>query len=255
MTTPALVAFDLDDTLAPSKGTIDPRIAALLGDLLRTVDVAIISGGNEAQFRSQVIAQLADTDAAALARLHLLPTCGTRYLRHDGTDFVPLYAHDLSADEKAAALTALQEEAVRLGLWEAEPWGDILEDRGSQITFSALGQRAPREAKHAWDPSGAKRGALRDAVALRLPGLEVRSGGSTSIDITRAGIDKAFGMRQLSAHTGIPLGAMLFYGDRLDEGGNDYPVRAIGVPCVAVDGWEDTADRLDALLPTLTARV
>ncbi|NKF31316.1 HAD hydrolase family protein, partial [Pseudomonas sp. BGM005] len=92
---------------------------------------------------------------------------------------------------------------------------------------------------------------LRDAVATRLPGLEVRSGGSTSIDITRAGIDKAYGMRQLEEHTGIPLESMLFFGDRLDEGGNDYPVLAIGVPSVAVEGWEDTADKLDDLLKTL----
>jgi phosphomannomutase len=197
------------------------------------------------------VARLGDADAADLARLHLLPTCGTRYLRHDGTDFTSVYAHDLSDAEKQAALTALREEAERLGLWETEPWGEILEDRGSQITFSALGQRAPREAKHDWDPTGAKREALRDAVATRLPCLEVRSGGSTSIDITQAGIDKAFGMRQLAERTGIALTDMLFYGDRLDEGGNDYPVLAIGVPSVAVEGWEDTADKLDALLLTL----
>ncbi|WP_341955051.1 HAD-IIB family hydrolase [Microbacterium sp. LWH13-1.2] len=251
MTSPDLVAFDLDDTLAPSKGAIDPRIASLLLALMQRVDVAIISGGNEAQFRSQVIAQLGDIDATTAARLHLLPTCGTRYLRHDGADFAPVYAQDLTAEQKTGALTALREEAERLGLWEAEPWGDILEDRGSQITFSALGQKAPHDAKRDWDPSGAKREALRDAVAARLPDLEVRSGGSTSIDITLAGIDKAYGMRQLAEHTGIPLTSMLFYGDRLDEGGNDYPVLAIGVPSVAVEGWEDTADKLEALLPTL----
>lgn len=251
MTSPALVAFDLDDTLAPSKSAISERIAAQLLALLEKVDVAIISGGNEQQFRSQVIAQLGSADADAVARLHLLPTCGTRYLRHDGSDFAPLYAHDLSEEEKSGALTALREEAERLGLWEPEPWGDILEDRGSQITFSALGQKAPRDAKHDWDPTGAKREALRDAVAARLPGLEVRSGGSTSIDITRAGIDKAYGMQQLAAHTSIPLTSMLFYGDRLDEGGNDYPVLALGVPSVAVDGWEDTAEKLDELLKAL----
>ncbi|REJ05912.1 HAD-IIB family hydrolase [Microbacterium bovistercoris] len=254
MTAPRLVAFDLDDTLAPSKGAIDPRIADLLRALMHRVEVAIISGGNEEQFRSQVIAQLGETEAEDLARLHLLPTCGTRYLRHDGKDFAPLYAHDLTSDERDAALEALREEAERLGLWAPDPWGDILEDRGSQITFSALGQRAPREAKVAWDQDGAKRAALRDAVAARLPGLEVRSGGSTSIDITRAGIDKAYGMRQLAELTGIPLTDMLFYGDRLDEGGNDYPVLAIGVPCIAVDGWEDTADKLDELLTALTSR-
>ncbi|MFK4851411.1 HAD-IIB family hydrolase [Microbacterium sp. ZW T6_19] len=251
MTTPALVAFDLDDTLALSKSPISPRIAELLRALLHQVEVAIISGGNEAQFRTQVIAQLGETDAARLGRLHLLPTCGTRYLRHDGTSFAPLYAHDLTDDEKTRALTALREEADRLGLWETEPWGEILEDRGSQITFSALGQKAPGDAKHAWDPSGAKRLTLRDAVAARVPDLEVRAGGSTSIDITRAGIDKAYGMTQLAEFTGIPLSSMLFYGDRLDEGGNDYPVLALGVPSVAVDGWEDTADKLDELLKAL----
>ncbi|MBO0979930.1 HAD-IIB family hydrolase [Microbacterium sp. SD291] len=253
MTSPALVAFDLDDTLAPSKAAISPRVAGQLRALLRAVDVAIISGGNEEQFRSQVIAHLGDADAADLARLHLLPTCGTRYLRHDGSGFAPLYAHDLTEDEKSAALIALREEAERLDLWEAAPWGEILEDRGSQITFSALGQQAPREAKHDWDPTGTKRLTLRDAVAARLPGLEVRAGGSTSIDITRAGIDKAYGMLQLAEHTGIPLTSMLFYGDRLDAGGNDYPVLALGVPSVAVEGWEDTADKLDELLAGLVA--
>lgn len=255
MTSPSLVAFDLDDTLAPSKGTIDPRIAALLNELLRSVDVAIISGGNEAQFRTQVVAQLADADPEALARLHLLPTCGTRYLRHDGSDFVAVYAHDLSDEEKSAALTALREEAERLGLWEAEPWGEILEDRGSQITFSALGQAAPVDAKRAWDPTGAKKSALRDAVAARVPDLEVRSGGSTSVDITRKGIDKAYGMRRLAEETGVPLAAMLFYGDRLDPDGNDYPVLAMGdIECISVTGWEDTAEKLDALLETLPER-
>ncbi len=248
MTTPRLVAFDLDDTLAPSKSAIDPRIAALLLALAEHVEVAIISGGNEEQFRTQVVAKLSSADPATLRRIHLLPTCGTRYLHYDGTGFSLLYAHDLTDAQKTAALTALEEEAGRLGLWESETWGPILEDRGSQITFSALGQKAPHDAKKAWDPDGSRRAALREAVAPRVPELEVRSGGSTSIDITHGGIDKAYGMTELAARTGIPFAEMLFYGDRLDEDGNDYPVKALGVPCVAVQGWEDTADHLDALL-------
>lgn len=60
-------------------------------------------------------------------------------------------------------------------------------------------------------------------------------------------------MTELSERTGIALADMLFYGDRLDEGGNDYPVKALGVPSVAVEGWQDTAEHLEALLPTLRA--
>ncbi len=46
---------------------------------------------------------------------------------------------------------------------------------------------------------------------------------------------------------------MLFVGDRLDERGNDYRV-AMGVACQAVDSWEDTAEFLEALIPTLSGQ-
>lgn len=254
MTIPRLVAFDLDDTLAPSKTAIDPRIGDLLLALAERVEVAIISGGQLQQFQTQVVERLPQTDAETLAQFHLMPTCGTQYYRLSPDGVTTVYAHKLTDDEKERALTAVREEAERLGLWEAEPWGDILEDRGSQITFSALGQRAPLDAKTAWDPTGEKKNTLRDAVAARIPDLEVRSGGSTSVDITHRGIDKAYGMRQLEQETGIALDDMLFVGDRLDEHGNDYPVLAMGVTCHAVEGWEDTAAFLDELIPTLPQR-
>lgn len=254
MTTPRLIAFDLDDTLAPSKSAIDPRIGSLLIALAERVEVAIISGGQLEQFRSQVVDRLPAASTEVLSHIHLLPTCGTQYYRLEEQGIATVYAHALTEDEKTRALAAVEGEARRLGLWEAETWGDILEDRGSQITFSALGQRAPLDAKVAWDPTGSKKNILREAVATRIPDLEVRSGGSTSVDITHRGIDKAYGMRQLSEQTGIPLEDMLFLGDRLDPDGNDYPVLAMGVECHAVEGWEDTAEYLERLLPSLPAR-
>ncbi|MGX9349421.1 HAD-IIB family hydrolase [Microbacterium sp. KNMS] len=252
--TPRLVAFDLDDTLAPSKSPIEPRIGELLIALAERVEVAIISGGQIQQFRMQVVDRLPGAPEA-LSHIHLLPTCGTQYFRHTGDDFSAVYARELTDDEKRRALAAVEEEAKRLGFWETQTWGPILEDRGSQITFSALGQEAPVDAKKAWDPTSEKKSALRDAVAARVPDLEVRSGGSTSVDITRKGIDKAYGMRQLAEETGIDLDDMLFYGDRLDADGNDYPVLAMGVACVSVTGWEDTVEKLEELIPALPVRV
>ncbi|WP_460772317.1 HAD-IIB family hydrolase [Microbacterium sp. GXF7504] len=252
--TPKLVAFDLDDTLAPSKQAVDPRMGRLLLDLAARVEVAIISGGQLAQFTSQVVERLPDASADLLSHFHLLPTCGTQYYRIEPDGIRTVYAHSLSDDEKTRALAAVEEEARRLGLWEEQTWGPILEDRGSQITFSALGQQAPLDAKTAWDPTGEKKNTLREAVAARIPDLEVRSGGSTSVDITHRGIDKAYGMQRLVEQTGIPLDDMLFVGDRLDPDGNDYPVLALGVTCHAVHGWEDTAAHLDALIPTLPPR-
>ncbi|MBW9095479.1 HAD-IIB family hydrolase [Microbacterium jejuense] len=252
---PRLVAFDLDDTLAPSKSPIDARIGELLVALAERVEVAVISGGQLAQFTTQVVDRLPAEATDARTRLHLLPTCGTQYYRLSADAVVTIYQRSLTDDQKARALAAVEGEARRLGLWESETWGEILEDRGSQITFSALGQKAPVSAKSAWDPTGEKKNALRAAVAALLPDLEVRSGGSTSVDITERGIDKAYGMRQLAEQTGISLDDMLFVGDRLDPDGNDYPVLAMGVRCHAVDGWEDTVTYLEALIPTLPVRV
>lgn len=246
--TTKLVAFDLDDTLADSKSRMEPEMAAMLLRLLDVAEVCIISGGNYTQFQNQVLAVLDIDDAARLGRLHLMPTCGTQYLRFDDGAWAQRYAEVLSDDQKQRALESVERNARALGYWEADTWGPILEDRGSQITFSALGQQAPVDAKAAWDADGLKKGALRNAVAAELDDLEVRSGGSTSIDITKRGVDKAYGMRKLVEATGIALDEMVFVGDRLDPDGNDYPVKAMGVESIAVHGWRDTVGVVEALL-------
>lgn len=224
-----LVAFDLDDTLAPSKTPISPEMAEALSALLARCPVLVISGGNLAQFRSQLLAPLGRP--AALADLHLMPTCGTRYLRLVDGEWAQVYAHDLSAEDRALASEALEVVARGAGLWEGDDvvHGERIEDRGSQVTFSALGQQAPPDAKRAWDPDGRRREVLRRGVAALLPDLEVRSGGSTSVDVTARGIDKAYGLSRLLELLTLDPDEVLFVGDRLDPGGNDHPVVALGV--------------------------
>ncbi|WP_216386629.1 HAD-IIB family hydrolase [Arcanobacterium phocae] len=244
MTHYALLAFDLDDTLAPSKSPLPKPMACALKRLLDVSEVCVISGGQFEQFSSQLLANL-DANNEQLAKLHLMPTCGTRYLRFSEGQWSSVYARDLTDDERARALASLERRAKELGLWEEKTWGPILEDRGSQITFSALGQQAPVDAKKAWDPDRTKKELLRAAVAKDLPDLEVRSGGSTSVDITRSGVDKAYGIAELSKQTGISINDMLFIGDRLDEGGNDFPVLRLGIDTHPVGGWEDTVEFVD----------
>ncbi len=241
------VAFDLDDTLAVSKSRIDDRMADLLARLVQATDVCIISGGRFEQFESQVLQHLT-ADPQALAALHLMPTCGTRYYRWVDGDWQLIYAEDLADEDKHRIVTVLEQGARDLDLWEDHAWGDRIEDRGSQITFSALGQQAPPTEKYQWDPDNQKKQHLRAYAAERLPDLEVRVGGSTSVDVTRRGIDKAYGMRKLMQQLGIAADEILFVGDRLEPGGNDYPVRAVGVRCVEVTCWQDTADYVERLL-------
>jgi phosphomannomutase len=247
-----LIAFDLDDTLAPSKSRVDPQMAALLDDLIALVPVCIISGGRFEQFTMQVLSCLSPGDH--LSDLHLMPTCGTQYYEWAGDQWEQVYSEELSEQQKSTVITALTEGAKELGLWEDQTWGPIIEDRGSQITFSALGQEAPVDAKKLWDPTGGKKERLRRYVAARVPELEVRGGGSTSVDVTRKGVDKSYGMEKIKIKLGLRNDDILFVGDRLDEGGNDYPVKAMGIECIAVREWQETAVVVRDLISSLKQR-
>jgi HAD superfamily hydrolase (TIGR01484 family) len=247
-----LLAFDLDDTLAITKSPISDEMAEILGKVLEEFEICIISGGRYEQFKTQVVDRL-HIEPHKLNRLHLMPTCGTRYYRYNelDTEWQIQYAEDLTEEQKALVIEVLENSAKELGYWEKTPAGDIIEDRGSQITFSALGQKATPEDKYSWDPDGIKKAALRDLAAQSLPGLEVRAGGSTSIDVTREGIDKAYGMQKLIDAIDISKDDILFFGDNLQEGGNDYPVKAFGIDSLDVEGWEDTARRLESILAVI----
>jgi HAD superfamily hydrolase (TIGR01484 family) len=242
-----VVAFDLDDTLTASKSKIDQHMADLLVELLARLDVCIITGGRFEQIDAQVL-QYLHAPSGRLAHLHIMPTCGTRYYIWRNGAWHRCYAEYLTADEKRRIANVLAEGAKHLGFWEQNPWGEIIEDRGSQITYSALGQKAPADAKHEWDPDGSKKRKLRDYAAERLPDLEVHVGGTTSVDVTRKGIDKAYGIKRLIEQLSISPDQLLFIGDRLSEGGNDYPVRALGVRWVEVTQWQDTARYVQDLL-------
>lgn len=233
------VAFDLDDTLAPSKSPLDPSMATALVSLLQRLPVCIISGGRFEQFQAQVLDRLTAPEQV-LGRLHLMPTSGTRYYTRQHGAWSLVYAEDLSAQEKSRIVQVLEDTSKALGYWEEHPWGELIEDRGSQVTYSALGQAAPLDAKAAWDPDGTKKRLFVTHAAPLLPDFEVRGGGSTSIDVTRKGIDKAYAVRKLMTQIHATPEELLFVGDRLDEGGNDYPVLAVGVPCVPVTSWQDT---------------
>jgi phosphomannomutase len=244
-----LIVFDLDGTLAESKAPVDAEMAALLRDLLRVAKVAVISGGDWPQFEGQLIAGLPrDAD---LVNLSLLPTCGTKFYRFDA-GWKQLYSEDFTAADKETIISALQRTVESSGFGAQKIWGEQIEDRGSQLTFSALGQQAPLEEKKRWDPGFAKRKQIKAALDKLIPEFSVRLGGTTSVDITKLGIDKAYGIRKLRDTLGISIGAMIFIGDALFPGGNDDPVRQAGVVTIQVRDPNETKRVIEAIIACLT---
>ena len=243
-----LIVFDLDGTLAESKSALDAEMAARLHDLLGVLQVAVISGGDWPQFEKQLLSHLPQDDR--MVNLSLLPTCGTKFFQYKG-EWKRLYSEDFTADEKQKIISSLEKAVGVAGFKVEKFWGEAIEDRGSQITYSALGQQAPLEEKDKWDPEFAKRKKIKAILEPLLPGFSVRLGGATSIDVTKPGIDKAYGIGKLRDLLGISLQEMIYVGDALFVGGNDYPAEEAGVVCISVRGPNETKCVTEAIIACL----
>ncbi len=243
-----LIVYDLDGTLAESKSSLDAEMAALLHDLLGVIKVAVISGGNWPQFETQLLSHLPHDER--LANLSLLPTCGTKFYQYSG-DWKKLYEEDFSADQREKILSSLKKALAAAGFKVEKTWGEDIEDRGSQITYSALGQQAPLEEKDKWDPDYAKRKKIKALLDTYIPEFSVRIGGATSIDITKPGIDKAYGIRKLRDLLGISLKEMIYIGDALFVGGNDYPAEEAGVASIPVRDPRETKRVTETIIACL----
>jgi phosphomannomutase len=242
-----LIVFDLDGTLAPSKFVTDQEMIGLILQLLEKKKMAVIGGGGYGQFQTQLLNLLPRRDKR-LRDLFIFPTNSNIFYRY-GTSWKKIYAHKLSAAEKLSIRTALR--TVLKDIHYIPPkkiYGVTLEDRATQMSFSPVGQdvvavlgkkgiRVKEEWKKKNDPLRFK---IAKLLAKKLPKLEVRVGGLTTIDITRKGIDKAYGVRQINKILHIPIKDMLFIGDALYPGGNDAAARKTGIECVSVRDPEDT---------------
>ena len=243
-----LIVFDLDGTLALSKSALDDEMAAHLNSLLEVVKVAIISGGDFPQFEKQVLAHL--PAGTKLENLSILPTDGTKFFQYHNS-WQKIYSEDLSPAQKQMIEDSLEKAVTASGLQPTQSWGERIEDRGTQITYSALGQQAPLEAKETWDPDFAKRKQIKAILDPMLKDFSVSLGGSTSIDVTPPGIDKAYGIRKLRDILNIPIANMLFIGDAIFPGGNDYPALQAGADSIRVRDPQETKRVTEAIIACL----
>ncbi|NDG30179.1 HAD-IIB family hydrolase [bacterium] len=184
-----------------------------------------------------------------------MPTSGTRYYTFKNSQWVQQYAEDFTPAQKAKIIKALDEGLKESGYAVEKTYGETIEDRDSQITLSILGQEIVAELgdegvriKEEWDSDGTKKLKIRDIIAPKIPEFTVRAAGATSIDVTKPGVDKAYGMQKLMQATGFKKEDILFMGDKIVPGGNDYAVEEMGIECIAVRSWQDTAYAIEGIV-------
>jgi HAD superfamily hydrolase (TIGR01484 family) len=250
-----LIVFDLDGTLTKTKSDLTPDVATMLRKLLAQKKVAVIGGGTYRQFRKQLVAEL-DCPPELLRNLFLFPTTATAFYRYQ-KGWKKIYASEIPKAQKAEIRQAFRDVLKEISyVPPVKTYGKVLEDRGSQLTYSFLGQDVVAELgakgvilKEAWTQKNTPlKLKIAKMVQKQLPNFEVRAAGFTSIDVTKKGIDKAYGIREIKKTLKIPVQKMLFVGDALYAGGNDAAARKSGIDCVAVKGPEETKQVIQKLL-------
>lgn len=243
----SLIIFDLDDTLAESKSQLSPEMAITLSSLLQIRKVAIITGGKYEQIIKQVVSQL--SPQTNLSNLYLFPTCGASYYHFQNGDWVNVYEERLSPEDVKKIFEALKSAQIQAGvITEAPLYGEQIEDRGTQVSWSALGQQCPPAVKVTWDPDQKKRLSMLPYLTQMIPEYESRVGGATTIDVTRKGVDKKYGIYQMEKYLSVPLSDMLFIGDAIFPGGNDYACVEVGIDYKKTTGPEMTRALIEEII-------
>ena len=236
-----IIIFDLDGTLTKSKSDLDHEMASLICELLRLRYVAVTSGCSFQQFESQFLSGL--PESSNLRNLLLFPTCSASgyYYDRKRLRFFQAYTNPLSAQDVKKILGSFRRVFAETEYVDpTKTYGPVFENRGSQLTFSALGQKAPLRFKRKWDPNQQKRLRIRKLLRTQLPNFEISIGGTTSIDVTRKGVDKTLCVKKLKKRLGVERKGMLFVGDALFRGGNDYIMKSTGIKCISVSGPKET---------------
>ena len=242
-----IICFDLDGTLAPSKQRIDDEMAELINQLLEKYHVSVITWGWEDRFQKQIFDYIT-TDENLLNKFIPCPTCGTKMYKFEDGEWNKLYSLDFSDEEKQSILESMDEVLDLLDLRPEKTWWELVEDRWSQITFSALGQQAPVEEKSVRDPDFKKRNVIKMELEKRIPNFSINSGWATSIDITMKWVDKSFWIRKIMENFPIEMDEILFIGDAVFPGWNDYPPFTIWVDSIKTDWVEHTKEIIRKLI-------
>jgi len=250
-----LFVFDLDGTLVETKSHMTRDMAALITALLGVAKVAVIGGGKYELFNELFLKKL-NCPKLLLTKLFLFPTTATSFYRYRN-GWKKVYNLKLNPLESRRIKQAFEEVFKEIGYAHPKKtYGEIIEDRGTQVSFSVYGQDIVKvlgvkgvAIKKRWLKNNLnKKIKIAKLVARKLPEFDVHAAGFTTIDVTRKNVNKAYGIHQIEKYLKIPVGNMFFIGDGIFKGGNDYAVLSTGIDYMPVNGPDETAKILRDIL-------
>jgi starch phosphorylase len=244
-----LVAFDLDGTLAESKQSITKETALLLHKLSQITKVAVISGASFARLEKQLLCCLPPSP-----NIILLPVSGSERFEYKNKKWELTDKEPFSEETKKKVFAAFK-EIIDNPEYEVPPYpvGIYVEDRDTEITFSGLGQDALPADKEKWDPDKTRRMKIKTELERQIPEIIATVAGTTSVDVLPKGFDKAKGLSLFVEKTGMKPEDIVFVGDAIIPGGNDYSVFASGIQSISVSDPVNTMEIIEKMLQEAVA--
>jgi phosphomannomutase len=220
--------FDVDGTLTPSRGVIDPKFKDFFNEFCRSNSVYLVTGSD----KPKTVEQLGE-DTYNLA--HTVYNCNGNDVwqsaKHIRTNEWRLkdHPHNWLTEQ-----LTMSDFPVRTGLH--------FEHRPGMVNFSIVGRNATHEQRQhyvKWDKDRGERENIAAVFNNNFPDLEARVGGETGIDISPKGFDKSQIVKDFDSED-----SLWFFGDAMHEGGNDYPLAQVVDHYRHVTGWQQTMEYL-----------
>lgn len=200
--------FDVDGTLTPSRGTMDLGFRAFFNTFALVNDVYLVTGSD----RPKTIEQITKPTYNICNRVY---NCsGSEVWTKDDL----YYASDWKAPKELYDVMT----GWLLGSKFPLRTGNHIEERTGMVNFSIIGRNCTKDERKEyvrWDNDNRERETIAHIINSEFNDITATVGGETGIDIAPTGCDKSQIMKDFDADDEI-----IFFGDRMDEKGNDYPL-------------------------------
>lgn len=198
--------FDIDGTLTPSRLPINPDFEIFFKKWISNKNVYLVTGSD----KDKTIEQIGLDIWSSVKRAY--QSCGNQVWEQG--KLIREKEFKLNINMKNELMSTLEKSE-----WK-EKFGNHFEQRMGLVNFSIIGRNCTqdkREEYYHWDQKQNERVKICKSFMSKFPNIEASVGGQISIDIYEKGGNKS----QVLDEINDPI---YFFGDKMEEGGNDYPI-------------------------------
>lgn len=241
--------FDVDGTIADSYCSVNKKDAEIICNLLVSGKIVVFATSRSRESVQEKVLNDLSCGSKYFSFVYILPAAGAAMYKWNNKEWEEVYRESMDAND-IVKITEVYKRALHTIdpdiIKKVRP--NIVNKKGVMLSCSALPVSATKEERRLWDPNHKKRIQIIKEIVREFPYISANIGGSATIDITKIGINKAYGLNRFFEILKLNKKDALFVGDGIFPGGNDYCVLETGIETMKVESPEDTATKLQMFL-------